>query len=157
MSGLPVAGRRDTKLPTLGGTNAGFGAINNRGEVAGYAENKTRDPKCPKEARLNGTGPQVLDFEPVIWGPKPGAIRELSLLKDDTVGAASAINDRGQSVGMTGICSNTEIPPFTAAPHAVLWEKDGTVRNLGGTRNPAPAKIQISRVGISSRSRRIAA
>lgn len=71
------------------------------------------------------------EFEPVIWGPNPHKIRELSLLKGDTVGAAMAINDNGQAVGVTGTCSNTEIPPFTAAPHAVLWEKDGTVHNLG--------------------------
>jgi len=129
-----------TKLPTLGGVNAGYGGINNLGEISGYAESKTRDPKCPKEARVNGTGPQVLDFEPVIWGPKRGEIRELALLNGDTVGIALAINDRGQSVGVTGTCSDTEIPPFTAAPHAVLWERNGSIHNLGnlgGTGNPA--------------------
>ena len=59
-----------TPLPTLGGTNASFGAINNLGAVSGYAENKHRDPDCRPGVAINGTGPQVLDFEPVIWGPK---------------------------------------------------------------------------------------
>ena len=33
-----------TPLPTLGGTNASFGAINNLGAESGYAENKHRYP-----------------------------------------------------------------------------------------------------------------
>jgi len=40
---------------------------------------------------------------------------------------------------MSGTCANTALPGPAAAPHAVLWEKDGTVRdlgNLGGTVNP---------------------
>jgi probable HAF family extracellular repeat protein len=129
-----------TPLPTLGGTNNGFGAINNRGEVSGFAENSTPDPECPSGVKVNGTGPQVLDFEAVIWGPKPGEIRELRPLDGDTVGIALGINDKGQAVGSSGTCANTYFPPFAAGPHAVLWEKDGSVHdlgNLGGTANPA--------------------
>lgn len=142
-----------TKLPTLGGVNAGFGGINNLGEVTGYAENKVRDPGCPGNVRPNGTGPQVLYFKPVIWGPNPNKIRELSLLNGDTVGGAFGINDRGQAVGMTGSCSNTEIPPLIAGPHAVLWDEDGTVHNLGnlgGTRNPAVLAVGNAALGINN-------
>jgi probable HAF family extracellular repeat protein len=120
-----------TPLPTLGGTNAGFGAINNLGAVSGFAENKHRDPDCRPGVAINGTGPQVLDFEPVIWGPRPGHIRQLPLLPGDTVGMALGLNDLGQAVGTTGTCANTLIPPFLAGPHAVLWDIDGSVHNLG--------------------------
>jgi len=120
-----------TPLATLGGTNASFGAINNLGAVSGYAENKHRDPDCRPGVAINGTGPQVLDFEPVIWGPKPGHIRQLPLLPGDTVGMALGLNDLGQTVGTTGTCANTLIAPFLAGPHAVLWDIDGSVHNLG--------------------------
>jgi probable HAF family extracellular repeat protein len=56
-----------TALPTLGGTNAGFGAINNLGEVSGYAETSHKDPACPGKVAVNGTGPQFFDFGAVIW------------------------------------------------------------------------------------------
>jgi probable HAF family extracellular repeat protein len=120
-----------TPLPTLGGTNASFGAINNLGAVSGFAENKHRDPDCRPGVAINGTGPQVLDFEPVIWGPRPGQIRQLKLLPGDTVGMALGLNDLGQSVGTTGTCANTMIAPFLAGPHAVLWDADGSIHNLG--------------------------
>jgi probable HAF family extracellular repeat protein len=120
-----------TQLTTLGGTNAGFGMINNRGQVAGYAENSTIDKTCRPGVQVNGTGPQVLDFEAVIWGPRPGEIRQLQPLSGDTVAIAIWVNDNGQAVGTSGTCANTLIPGFTAGPHAVLWESDGTVVNLG--------------------------
>ncbi len=128
-----------TALPTLGGTNAGYGQINNWGEIAGYAEEDKVDPDCPGTVAVNGLGPQVLYFEPVIWGPRPSQIRKLHPLKGDSVGVAFSINDQSQAVGMSGTCANTVLPGPSAAPHAVLWQKDGTVRdlgNLGGTVNP---------------------
>ena len=128
-----------TALPTLGGTNSSWGQINNWGEVAGYAEEDKVDPDCPGTVAVNGLGPQVLYFEPVIWGPRPGEIRRLRPLKGDSVGVAFSINDVGQAAGMSGTCANTVLPGPSAAPHAVLWEKNGTVRdlgNLGGTVNP---------------------
>jgi probable HAF family extracellular repeat protein len=88
---------------------------------------------------VNGLGPQILYFEPVIWGPTLGQIRKLLPLKGDSVGVAFSVNDQQQAVGMTGTCADTVLPGPSAAPHAVLWEKDGTVRdlgNLGGTVNP---------------------
>jgi probable HAF family extracellular repeat protein len=125
-----------TALSTLGGPNGGVGQINNRGEVAGIAETSTKDKNCPSGVSVSGTGPQILDFEPVIWGPQPGKIRQLSLLAGDTVGEAMGINDNGQAVGASGTCANTVLPPLAFGPHAVLWDTDGSVAdlgNLGGT------------------------
>ena len=128
-----------TALPTLGGTNAGPGAINNLGQVAGYAENSHQDPDCRPGVAVNGTGPQLLDFEAVIWGARPGEIRELRPLPGDTVGMAIGINDLGEAVGTSGTCANTVLPGFAGGPHAVLWGADGSVHDLGslgGTIDP---------------------
>jgi probable HAF family extracellular repeat protein len=142
-----------TQLPTLGGVNAGYGSINNQGEVAGYAENKTRDPKCPSGVALNGSGPQVLDYEAVIWGPGKNEIRELHPLPGDTVGVAFWINDNGQAVGMSGTCANTQLPGPAASAHAVLWD-NGSVTdlgNLGGTANPALLGVGNAALAINNR------
>jgi probable HAF family extracellular repeat protein len=112
-----------TRLRTLGGNNGTAGVINKRGEMAGIAENRTRDPECVL--------PQVLDFQGVIWGPGPGDIRELAPLPGDSVGVALGINDKGQAVGGSGRCGNTILPPLATAPHAVLWDKDGSAHDLG--------------------------
>jgi probable HAF family extracellular repeat protein len=120
-----------TALPTLGGPNGGVGQINNRGEVAGIAETGTKDKNCPPGVSISGTGPQVLDFEAVIWGPQPGQIRQLNPLPGDTVGMALWINDNGQAVGASGTCANSALPPLAFGSHAVLWEADGSVTDLG--------------------------
>jgi probable HAF family extracellular repeat protein len=143
------------ELPTLGGNNASVGEINNRGELAGYAETSTRDPECPDVVAVNGTGPQVLDFEPVIWGSRPGEIRELPPLPGDTVGVAFWINDNGQAVGMSGLCGNTVLPAPSAGPHAVLWERDGSVHdlgNLGGTVNTSVLGVGNAAFDINDRA-----
>ena len=52
---------------------------------------------------------------------------------------AFGINDNGQAVGASDACANTILPPFATGQHAVLWEKDGSVHdlgNVGGTANP---------------------
>jgi probable HAF family extracellular repeat protein len=129
-----------SQLRTLGGNNATVGNINAKGEVSGIAETATVDPSCPGTLAANGDGPQTLHFEAVIWGPKLGEVRELHPLPGDSVGEALWVNDKGQAVGTTGTCANTVLPPFVTGPHAVLWEKDGSVvdlGNLGGTSNPA--------------------
>ncbi len=120
-----------TPLPLLGGNNGTVGNINSGGEVAGIAENSTRDPECPPGVSVDGTGPQVLDFQAVVWAPKQGQIRVLRPLPGDTVGMALWINDLGQAVGASGSCANTLLPPLAGGPHAVLWERDGSVHDLG--------------------------
>lgn len=142
-----------TPLPNpLGGTNTGFGWLNRKGEVAGYAENKVHDPQC-LSAAPNGTGPQILDFEAVVWGPAPGQFRRLEPLHGDTVSLALGINDLGEAVGISGRCGNTVMPPGNAGPHAVLWDADGTVHDLGsfgGTSNPSILGVGNSAIAINN-------
>ena len=126
-------------LPNLeGGNNGQAYWINNLGQVVGFAENGTADSTCS-----TATPFQVLHFEAVVWEPD-GMAHELQPLQGDTVGYAFGINDLGQAIGVTGLCENTHVPPITPgsnAPHAVLWDKDGTPTLLlppgGGFNVPA--------------------
>jgi probable HAF family extracellular repeat protein len=114
-----------TPLPTLGGDNSAAVAVNDRGQVVGFAENSVHDSTC--------VSPQVLDYEPVTWEQvQDGEIhaRELPRIPGDTDGWAVAINDRGQVVGFTSDCAQSY-------GHAVIWQH-GTVTdmgNLGGSFN----------------------
>lgn len=108
-----------TALPTLGGYDGFAAAVNNRGQIAGWAENKVHDPTC--------VAPQVLQFEAVLWGPGKSQIQELAPLHGDPDGAATAINEKGQVVGISGTC-DVAVGAFSAK-HALLWE-DGRVVNL---------------------------
>jgi probable HAF family extracellular repeat protein len=101
-------------LPTLGGNNAQASAMNNRGQITGFAENGTVDSSCSANATNNRI--QL----PVIW--EDGKARALPTVGSDPDGEANAINDRGQAVGYSGTC--------IAALHPVLWEKNGTVLAL---------------------------
>jgi len=124
----------------LGGNNGQAGPINNMGQIVGMAETAIVDPDCPGTPAPNGTGPQVLDFLPVVWDPGADKPRVLKLPANDTMGEALWINNKGQVVGHTGTCKNEYPPPICAGPHAVLWDSDGSVHdlgNLGGTANPA--------------------
>ena len=118
-----------TALPALsGGYNGQAVWANNQGQVVGVAEDGTVDSTCS-----NATPFQVLRFHAVMWGPN-GEVHRFRPLDGDTVGFAFGINDHGQAVGTSGLCSNTAVPPFTTgpqAPHAVLWEKDGSSVDLG--------------------------
>ncbi|HEY6307334.1 MAG TPA: hypothetical protein VI488_12845 [Candidatus Angelobacter sp.] len=109
-----------TALPTLGGNNGVAAAVNNRGQVVGWAENTVHDPTC--------VAPQVLQFEAVIWGPEKGQIQQLPPLSGDPDTAATAINDLGQVVGISGTC-DVAVGAFSAT-HAVLWQ-DGRPIDLG--------------------------
>ena len=108
-------------LPTLGGDNGFAAGINDRGQVVGWAENTVQDPTC------HGRN-QVLQFEAVVWGPKDKIQQQLSPLPGDPDGAAVAINDNGQVVGISGICDQA-VGRFSAK-HAVVWQ-NGTVTDLG--------------------------
>ena len=111
-------------LPTLGGNNGFATGSNNRRQVVGWTETAVHDPSC--------VAPQVLQFLPVIWGPGKDQIEALPTLPGDSAGAATAINDRGQVVGISGICDRA-VGRFSAI-HAVLWEKGAAadIGNLGG-------------------------
>ena len=115
-----------------GGNNNNVFWMNNRGQASGFAETSTTDSTC-----ATGTPFQVRQFQPVIWGPNGEIQRVLSPLvsKGDTVAFGFTINDNGQLVGASGLCSTIGLPPFainnTTAAHAVLWEKNGLVTDLG--------------------------
>jgi uncharacterized membrane protein len=130
--------RRLTPLPTLsGGNNAQTYWINNRGQMVGVAENGTSD-NC-----ATATPFQVLRFEAVIWEAN-GEIRELPHLPGDTVAFGFGINDSGQAVGVSGLCSNTSAPPvspFSGAPHGVFWDSDGSVIDVGSLGGTPPFNV----------------
>ena len=113
-------------LPNFPGGNNGFATgANNLGEVVGWAENGVHDPTC---CSSGPTCHQVLQFRPAVWqlGP-PDQIHDLPLIPGDTSGAATAINDNGQIVGISGICD--QAVGRRTAKHAVLWE-NGTVTDI---------------------------
>jgi len=106
--------------PLPGGNNSFATGANNRGQVVGWAENGIHDSTC--------VGTQVLQFRPVVWAPDTRQIQKLPLFSGDTNGAATAINDRGQIVGITGICD--QAVGRRTAKHAVVWEGE-TVTDIG--------------------------
>ncbi len=104
-------------LPTVGGNNGQASAINNRGEVVGFAETADADPTCP---------PSPAEV-PVLWDK--GQAHALPLVGTDPDGFAFGINDRGQAVGYSGNCF--------FATHAVVWTNNSAVvlQDLGGTKS----------------------
>ena len=122
------SGEMSALSPLNGGQNGQAYWINDEGQSVGFAENGTTDSTC-----VTATPFQKLRFEAVIWG-QDGKARELRPLDGDTVGYAFGINNLGQAIGVSGLCGNTHVPPITPgsnAPHAVLWDQDGSPTNLG--------------------------
>lgn len=112
-----------TPLPPFpGGYDSYATAANNLGQVVGWAENGDHDATCVVTN-------QRLQFRAVIWEPW-GEMKELPPLPNtgDTTTAATAINDRGEVVGISGIC-DVAVGRFSAR-HAVLW-KHGVPIDLG--------------------------
>jgi probable HAF family extracellular repeat protein len=96
-------------LPTLGGNNGQASAINNRGQIVGFAEDGTVDSSCPANKTNNRT--QL----PVLWENGKAKAKALPT-GNDPGGNALWINDKGQIVGFTGPCGATN--------HAVVWDND---------------------------------
>ncbi len=127
------------ELPTLGGNHGFATGVNNHGQVVGWAETPVRDPTC--------VDAQVLQFRAVVWEPnheRNGKIwtRQLRPFPGDSTSAATAINDAGQAVGISGDCDQS-VGRYSAR-HAVLWGKGGRVSeipNLGGTTWHTPMDI----------------
>lgn len=127
------------ELPTLGGNHDFATGVNNLGQVVGWAETPVHDPTC--------TDAQVLQFRAALWDPKDGSkgkikARELPPLPGDSASAATAINDLGQAVGISGKCDQA-VGRFSAL-HAVIWEKSGRpseIPNLGGKTWHTPMDI----------------
>jgi len=112
-------------LGTLkGGFESIANAVNNRGEVVGYANNAVPDSES-----LAGLGSQT---RAVVW--RNGEIHDLGTL-GGTDAVALYVNDRGQIVGQS--YTSSSVPPPTPecgdSPmtlHAFLWE-NGRMTDLG--------------------------
>jgi len=111
-------------LPTLGGNNGQASAINNRGQIVGFAENGAVDSSCPTNTTNNRI--QL----PVLW--ENGKARAFPTVDGDPDGIAFWINNRGQAVGDSRNCTQTVI-------HAVSWE-NGTASPLPDLGNGAIAQ-----------------
>jgi probable HAF family extracellular repeat protein len=119
-----------TALPTAGGVNGQASAINNKGQVAGYAENGMVDSTCPQ-----GDPNNRIDL-PVMW--TKGNAQALPTIGTDPDGVAYGINNQGQAVGYSGTC--------TAANYAVLWE-NGTATALPDLGDPGAIAYEINSHG----------
>jgi probable HAF family extracellular repeat protein len=138
------------ELPTLGGNHSFAAGVNNSGQIVGWAETAAHDPTC--------VDAQVLGFKAVVWEPKSGTSasmkpRQLRPLPGDAASAATAINDLGQAVGISGACDQA-VGRFTAL-HAVLWDENGKpteLPNLGGKTWHTPMDINAAEdvVGFSN-------
>ena len=114
-------------LPTLGGNNGQASAINNSGQVVGYAENGVVDSTCPAGVTNNR-----VDL-PALWDK--GKAQALSTIGTDPDGVAFGINDQGQAVGYSGTC--------TSANYAVLWE-NGTATPLADLGTPGGIAFAVN-------------
>lgn len=115
-----------TALPNLpGGRNGNAFGVNNLGQLVGFSENGVRDSTC-----ATGTPFQVFRYQAVKWEPND-QIHVLRPLPGDTVAYAMGVNDLGQTVGSSGTCATQGVPPQVKGLHAVLWEADGTPKDLG--------------------------
>ncbi len=101
-------------LETLGGHNGFATGVNARGQIVGWAETAVVDPTCRQPV-------QTLQFRAVMWDPRAGIKQELRPLPGDSTSAATAINERGQVVGISGKCYVAV--GDSSARAAVLWEK----------------------------------
>jgi probable HAF family extracellular repeat protein len=117
-------------LPTVGGNNGQASAINNRGQVAGYAENGIVDSTCPPGITNNR-----IDL-PVLW--HKGKAQALPTIGSDPDGVAYGINNQGQAVGYSGTC--------TVANYAVVWE-NGTATALPDLGDPGAIAYAINSHG----------
>ena len=119
--------------PFAGGYNSYATGANNRGQVVGWAENGVHDSTC-------NLAFQILQFRAALWEPN-GEMRELPPLPGDSTSAATAINDSGQVVGISGACG-IGVGDVSAA-HAVIWENGVPTRipDFGGHAWNTPTAI----------------
>ncbi len=113
-------------LGTLGGDQSGGQAINDQGDVVGFALNATPDPYSIFDFLFLGSS-NGTQTRAVVW--RDGKAKDL-----DTLGGPDAaawfVNNRGQVAGYSYTSdtpdSNTGIPPV----HLILWEQ-GAMKDLG--------------------------
>jgi probable HAF family extracellular repeat protein len=99
-------------LRTLGGNNGQASAINDRGQIVGFAENGMADSTCPPPPF-----PRNRIQLPVLWENGRAKAQALPTVDGDPDGDAIWINDKGQAAGESGNCTGTIL-------HAVSWENN---------------------------------
>lgn len=129
-----------SQLPLLGGNNGFATGINNSGQAVGWAETAVHDPSCVHPQ-------QVLQFLAVQWDTRDGnRPHVLAPLVGDSTSAATAINEAGIAVGISGAC-DVAVGAFSAR-NAVLWRDGQPVKlpTLGGKGWNTPMAINNSGV-----------
>ena len=136
-------------LPTLGGNNGSVGNINNRGLMAGFAENSTRDPAVPARSfplrhRTPGSRFRSRRLGARTW---PGARAPPAARRHRR---RRALDQRQRPGGRAcrARAPTPCIPPLAFGPHAVLWDSDGTPVDLG---NLGAAVVNIGSIDQQSR------
>jgi probable HAF family extracellular repeat protein len=125
-------------LGTLGGSESFVGAVNDRGQVAGFTVNAIPDPFSLYYVFLYGSsnGTQTRAF---LWD-KDGGMQDLGTLGGPDA-AANLVNGRGQVAGISYTNStpdpNTGLPTF----HPFLWEKGKGMKDLGSFGGAATASV----------------
>lgn len=134
-------------LPTLGGTHGFATDVNNHGQIVGWAENQVEDPECT-------SGGQVLQFRAVRWDDYGRRTTELRPLAGDGVSSATAINDKGRVVGISGACD--QAVGRLSARNPVVWDhgRPRLLPDLGGIAWDTPMAINErgDAVGFVNRS-----
>jgi probable HAF family extracellular repeat protein len=122
--------RHMTDLGTLpeGGYLSFPYAVNNRGEVVGFANNTIPDPNSMN----SGYGYQTRAF---YW--KNGVMQDIGTLGTGTDAQAALINERGQVVGMSytnsvpsAICAGDF--GFSLTTSSFIWDPKNGMRDIGG-------------------------
>lgn len=136
---VSASGKMRALPPLPGGYNSFATGTNNRLQTVGWAENGVHDPNCNSDPTKGLV--QVLQFLPVVWGPDRNQMQTLPLLPGDDSGAATAINDHGDVVGISGTCDQA-VGRHTAK-HMVLWKNRRAIDlgNIGGDAWNTPMAI----------------
>ena len=123
------------RLRAFGGDNSFAASANNLRQVVGWAETRSVDSSCQE--------PTDRGFRAVMWDLGHDRTVELLPYGTDKASAATAINDRGQVVGISGDCDQSI--GRHSARHAVLWH-NGSITLL-----ESDATTWVTPTGITQR------
>ena len=110
------------ELPTLGGHHGFAAGVNDRRQIVGWAETSLQDDTCSPWPPKSSSSAQSCGSR--RKGAKARSRHGSSVHSGTTsTSAATAINNNGQAVGISGDCDQG-VGRFSAR-HAVLWDKNG--------------------------------